>query len=82
MQLPTEFGVGAGEVPRGGERAEKGEFARGNRRRCIRRGRRRWSRRGVAAAADAEDIEALGLRQGFVPPPTVPTSREAMETET
>jgi len=27
MQLPTEFGVGAGEVPRG-ERGEKGEFAR------------------------------------------------------
>jgi len=46
MQLPTEFGVGAGEVPRG-ERGEKGEFAReGTDGDAFGEGRRRWSRQG------------------------------------
>jgi len=84
MQLPTEFGVGAGEVPRG-ERGEKGEFAR-------------EGTDGDASGEGVGGVGAggspppppltprisrpLGLRRSFVPPPTVPTSREAMETET
>jgi len=81
MQLPTEFGVGAGEVPRG-ERGEKGEFAReGTGRRCIWRGRRRWSRR-VAAAADAEDIEAPDCVGVSCRRRRCRLRGEAMETET
>jgi len=81
MQLPTEFGVGAGEVPRG-ERGEKGEFAREGTDGDASGEGVGVGAGGSPAAADAEDIEAPRLRRSFVPPPTVPTSREAMETET
>jgi len=81
MQLPTEFGVGAGEVPRG-ERGEKGEFAREGT-----DGDASGEGVGVGAGGSPPPLTPRisrppGLRRSFVPPPTVPTSREAMETET
>jgi len=80
MRLPTEFGVGAGEVPRG-ERGEGRVRPRGTDGDAFGGGRRRWSR-GVAAAADAEDIEALGLRREFRAAADGADFGEAMETET
>jgi len=64
MRLPTEFGVGAGEVPRGERGRRESSPAQGTDGDAFGEGVGVGAG-GVAAAADAEDIEALGLRQEF-----------------
>jgi len=80
MRLPTEFGVGAGEVPRG-ERGEGRVRPPGTDGDAFGEGVGVGAG-GVAAAADAEDIRALGLRRGFRAAADGADFEEAMETET